>query len=94
MGKKSSLMFRSPYNLNMADKEDQLKSKSLQNDLRRDVNHLMEHESVDSAAFEGWDFDQLNATARELRAVERAEGRDTAVSRSSGEATGVVRHGT
>lgn len=48
-------------------------------------------ETVDAEAYDGWDFAQLNSDARELRAVRDSEGYDAMVSRSSGQATRVIR---
>jgi hypothetical protein len=47
-------------------------------------------EAVDPAVYEGWDFDQLNREARELRRIAQAEGYDAALSSSRGRAAAVV----
>jgi hypothetical protein len=49
-------------------------------------------ERVDDAVYEGWNFDEVNEQARELRAVAREQGHDAAASACSGTATVVVRH--
>jgi hypothetical protein len=48
------------------------------------------HEVVDPAVYEGWDFDQLNREARELRRIARTKGYDATLSTSRGRAAAVA----
>ncbi len=50
-----------------------------------------QHEAVDPAVYDGWDFDELNREARRIRRMEREKGHDAVVSSSRGCATAVAR---